>query len=57
MVKIDPTASLDLRANGDWPKEGKCLTFSPSNLFFAKNVGGRNPVKSRNLESVYIHLY
>ncbi|KAG0349360.1 hypothetical protein BG005_011028 [Podila minutissima] len=43
MVKIDPTASLDLRANGDWPKEGKCLTFSPSNLFFAKNVGGRNP--------------
>ncbi|KAF9326503.1 hypothetical protein BG006_010077 [Podila minutissima] len=43
MVKIDPTASLDLRANGDWPKTGKCLTFSPSNLFFAKNVGGRNP--------------
>ncbi|KAG0083048.1 hypothetical protein BGZ93_010435, partial [Podila epicladia] len=43
MVKIDPTASLNLRANGDWPKTGKCLTFSPSNLFFAKNVGGRNP--------------
>ncbi|KAG0331255.1 hypothetical protein BG000_011069 [Podila horticola] len=43
MVKIDPTASLSLRANGDWPTTGKCLTFSPSNLFFAKNVGGRNP--------------
>lgn len=51
MVKIDPTASLSLRANGDWPTMGKCLTFSPSNLFFAKNVGGRNPVMPKNIPS------
>ncbi|KAI9232245.1 MAG: hypothetical protein BYD32DRAFT_428829 [Podila humilis] len=43
MVRIDPTTSLKLRANGDWPQSGKCLTFSPSMLFFAKNTGGRNP--------------
>lgn len=46
MVRIDPTLSLNLRANGDWPQSGNCLTFSPSQLFFAKNTDGRNPVKS-----------
>ncbi|KAG0343362.1 hypothetical protein BG004_005360 [Podila humilis] len=43
MVRIDDAASLKLRANGDWLLTGKCLTFSPSELYFAKNIDGRNP--------------
>ncbi|KAF9404110.1 hypothetical protein BGZ94_004367 [Podila epigama] len=31
-----------LRANGDWPKIGKCLTFTPVGLYYAKNPGGRD---------------
>ncbi|KAK3808690.1 MAG: hypothetical protein J3Q66DRAFT_355408 [Benniella sp.] len=55
MYRMADTSSLRLRANGDWPTNGKCVILEPKGaLSFEKNMNGEN---SQAIETVIFVLH
>ncbi|KAF9177480.1 hypothetical protein BGZ51_001608 [Haplosporangium sp. Z 767] len=42
MIVFSRTVDFNLRAYGDWPSEGNCVQLKPKDLYFAKNLDGKD---------------